>query len=548
MKIFRLFTPLFLIAAGMASAQSNSPAAGGQISAEAQIAPQSRRLVRIHIDQPEQALWLARQPLDFASRRIAPFADAVLDPDEERALEQAGFRLETLMPAARLNKTAAALSGDMGAFHTYQEMADELSALASGYPQIMRLVSIGKSIQGRDLWAVKISDNPGEEESDEAEVLYTATTHAREIITPEILLDFIHFLTGLYGQDSRVTHLVDNRQLWLVPMVNPDGHVRVENGDLWYRKNCRPNPDSTKGVDLNRNFGYMWGHDNYGSSSRSSSETYRGSGPFSEPETQALRDLAARHRFVAVLNYHSYSRLVLFPWSYMAEDTPHHEIFMELARNLARQSGYEIGNTRMGILYSTNGDADDFFYGDAQGSRPVFSFTIEVGDEFHPPENKMSQLISENRPANLYMADVADVLMKDPWRLLEPNSPDDSTATRVSAPDQPQQTRLPLQLTLRQNYPNPFNDGTTIRYQLTQPGMVRLTLFDVAGRPVRVLLAAAQSSGEHTFSFNAGGLPSGVYLCRLETEGGITAAEEQEGRKGAGVRRQTAAIKMLLVR
>ncbi|HNW61128.1 MAG TPA: M14 family zinc carboxypeptidase [bacterium] len=480
-------------------------------------AENGRRLVRIRIDQPAQVRLLLSMDLDLAGRGPDGSLDAVLSPAEETALQRQGFSLEPLTPAAGLEKTAAALSGDMGAYHTYQELSEELAALAESYPDILRLTSIGRSIEGREIWAVKISDHPELEEADEAEVLLTAAIHAREIITPEIILDLIHYLTTLYGQDSLLTRLVDERQIWLVPMINPDGHVRVENGDIWWRKNCRINTDGSIGVDLNRNFGYKWGYNPYGSSPTPYSETYRGPAAFSEPETAALRDLAAAHHFAAVINYHSYSRLALFPWSYIARHSSHHAVFLELARNLTRASGYGYGDTAMGVLYETNGDSDDYFYGSSlERDQPSFSLTIEVGTDFHPAESEMSQLISENRPASLYIAWVADKLHRDPWQIVP-----DSARTGIEPDALPPVVEQPAAaapqaFVLAQNWPNPFNAATTLRYTLAQEAWVRLTLFDARGRSLRTLLSALQPAGTHELRFDAAGLPSGVYFCRIE--------------------------------
>ncbi len=517
-----------------------------------------RRLVRIRIDRPEQLQTLLRLDLDLASRRIGDHADAVLSPAEERALQAQGFTLTPLIPAASLARTTAALSGDMGAYHTYQELSSELAALAENYPDLLLLTSIGRSVEGRDVWAVKISDHPELEEADEAEVLLTAAIHAREIITPEIILDLIHHLTTLYGHDSLLTRLVNERQIWLVPMINPDGHIHVENGDIWWRKNCRINADGTIGVDLNRNFGYAWGWDNYGSSPAPYSETYRGTGPFSEPETAALRDLAAAHHFAAVINYHSYSRAALFPWSYTAKHTLHHPIFLELGRNLTLASGYEYGDLAMGILYSTNGDADDYFYGHSLSqANPTFSLTIEVGTEFHPPESEMSQLIAENRPASLYICYIADPLRRDPWRILP-----DSARTLVE-PRQPPLAGAPAAgqpagFSLAQNWPNPFNNATTLRYTLAQRAQVRLTLYDTSGRLVRLLAAGTQPAGEHQLRIEAAGLPSGLYFCRMEAGSDTGTADAaagndelasnaESGRVAAGAAR-SAVIRLLLLR
>ncbi len=511
-----------------------------------------RRLVRIHLEDPQEIRRLQAMGLDLASRRSGVDADAVLSPAEEAALAAEGFRLEPLTAPAALARTAAALTGDMGAYHTWQELGEELAALAESYPRIMRLTSIGRSVEGREIWAVKLSDHPDLEEEDEAEVLLTAAIHAREIITPEILLDLIHHLTTLYGSDSLLTRLVDERQIWLVPMLNPDGHVRVENGDIWWRKNCRPNADGSTGVDLNRNFGYMWGYDDYGSSPRPVSETYRGSAPFSEPETAALRDFAAAHRFAAVVNYHSYARAVLLPWGYIYGNTPHHQVFLELGRSLSAASGYEYGNWAMGLLYGTNGDADDYFYGASREAHPCFSVTIEVGTSFHPPEEEMSQLIAENRPASLYIAYIADKLARNPWLIVPADSAGSALTTAVAAADEPEQQ--PKAFALLRSYPNPFNAATTISFTLTEAAAIRIALLDALGRPLRTLRQGFYQAGEHRLRLDAGGLPSGLYFCRLESSVSFAQADAAAaGGRGAPAStqagpRQSALLRILLLR
>lgn len=385
--------------------------------------PQDLRLVRIFIDTPEQAHYLQAQSLDFASSYFGRYTDAVLSAAQHANLRMRGYNTRVLYDQTSVNQFARALSGDMGAYHTYQEITDELAAVAQAYPHITRLHSIGKSIEGRDLWALKISDHPELEEADEPGVLYTGTIHAREIITPEIIIDFMEILVNGYGADAHITHLVDNRQLWLIPMINPDGHVRVEIGDYFWRKNRRLNADSSYGVDLNRNFSYKWGYDNIGSSNRTTTDTYRGTAPFSEPETQALRNLVTTHSFVAALNYHSYGRMCIFPWGYISQDTPHHDLFMELGRNLTRDNGYMLGNTRMGVIYLTNGDSDDYLYHDESNKGSIFAFTLEVGLQFLPSEDKIFSLIAEVRAGNFYLAEAADLLTGNPYRLLRPPTP-----------------------------------------------------------------------------------------------------------------------------
>ncbi|HHE47165.1 MAG TPA: hypothetical protein ENL08_05645, partial [Bacteroidetes bacterium] len=207
---------------------------------------------------------------------------------------------------------------DMGGYRTYDEIVEEMASIHDDFPDIAgELVSIGETIEERDIWAFKISDHP-EEDEDEPEILYSSLIHSREVITAEVLFNYIYYLVDNYGRDEAVTELVDTRQLWFILCNNPDGYVKNEEdhpdgGGMW-RKNCRRNDDGDIiGVDLNRNFGYMWGYDNIGSSPDEGRDTYRGTGPFSEPESQAVREFVNDHNFGISMYFHSWGDLVLYP-------------------------------------------------------------------------------------------------------------------------------------------------------------------------------------------------------------------------------------------
>ncbi|OQX83552.1 hypothetical protein B6D60_10330 [candidate division KSB1 bacterium 4484_87] len=315
------------------------------------------------------------------------------------------------------------INGDMGVYHTYQEMVDEINLVHATYPNITTISSIGQSVEGREIWAVKVSDNPGQEETDEPDVLYVGNIHAREVATPEVILYFLNYLVSNYGTDNEATFLVNNRELWLIPTLNPDGHVYVETVDPWWRKNRRDNGDGSHGVDLNRNFGYQWGYDNSGSSPTPSSNTYRGTAPFSEPETEALRQLCISHRFVVSLMYHSYGRMWLLPWGYIPQNTPHHEVFMHIARNCVAYNGYIPGNYANGVIYGTNGDSDDYFYGEQAEKNMIFGFSPEIGTAFWPPESDLPQILQENLGPNLYVASIASLIEDNPDRIYPPAVP-----------------------------------------------------------------------------------------------------------------------------
>ena len=298
-----------------------------------------------------------------------------------------------VLERARLGAPAA-LDENLGLYHTYDEMTAVLDSLAAEHPGLTRIDTLGFSWEGRVILAIKISDGADVDE-DEAEVLIVGCHHAREIMSVEIPLLFAEYLLANYGTSPQVTQLVDEREIWIVPMLNPDGHVYVQNNHsadwwTWWRKNRRDNGDGTFGVDLNRNYGYMWGYDDAGSSPDPSSLLYRGPAPFSEPETQAMRDFCASRSFTAALSYHSYSELILFPWGYAPIYTDDHEMFVVLSDSLKRGNDYTPGNTAMGAIYLTNGDSDDWAYGETGEKDRFYCFTIELNSYeeggFGPPD------------------------------------------------------------------------------------------------------------------------------------------------------------------
>ena len=192
-----------------------------------------------------------------------------------------------------------------------------------------RRFSLGTSYQGRELWAVKISDNVDTDEA-EPEVLFTAGQHAREHLTVEMALYLLDELTSKYGTDARITNVVDTREIWIVPNVNPDGsEYDIATGSYRsWRKNRQPNAGSSAiGTDLNRNWGFQWGCCG-GSSGTFRSETYRGPRAFSAPETQRVRDfvnsrvIGGVQQIKAAIDFHTYSELVLWPYGYTTRRTP----------------------------------------------------------------------------------------------------------------------------------------------------------------------------------------------------------------------------------
>ncbi|MCB1059289.1 MAG: hypothetical protein KDB65_03575 [Calditrichaeota bacterium] len=319
----------------------------------------------------------------------------------------------------------------MGGYKTYSEINAALDVMHANYPNITTAkFSIGQTLEGREIYCIKISDNPDVDE-DEIELFYNALHHAREPAAMEVLFLFMDQLTSQYGIDPDLTYLVDNREFYFVPCVNVDGYVYNEttnsNGGGMWRKNRRNNGTSY-GVDLNRNYGFNWGYDNSGSSPTPSSETYRGIEAFSEPETQVMRDFVNSRNFIVAMNYHTYSNLILYPWGVQAYEggfCPDNDIFHTMADSMriyiqqVNGANYTIGPP-WAVLYGVNGDANDWCYGEQTTKPKIFSFTTEVGgpsDGFWPPQNRIAPLAQENLPANIFVARYAENLIPPDYQV-----------------------------------------------------------------------------------------------------------------------------------
>ncbi|MGB5288145.1 MAG: M14 family zinc carboxypeptidase [Ignavibacteriaceae bacterium] len=305
--------------------------------------------------------------------------------------------------------------GSMGGFYTLAEINAKLDSMYLQYPNIItQKFSIGLSIENRPIYAVKISDNPTVNES-EPQVHMNSLIHAREPQGMMTVMYYMYYLLENYGTDPEVTYLVNNREIYFVLCINPDGYeynrqTNPSGGGMW-RKNRRNNGGSY-GVDLNRNFGYMWGYNNSGSSGTPSSETYRGTAAFSEPETQAIRNFANSKNFKTALNYHTYSNLLLYPWGYINSPTPDNAIFIEYSDDMVAYNGYENGQPPQ-ILYDVNGSSDDWMYGEQTSKPKIFAMTPEVGSTgFWPTQAEIFPLAIENLLPNLYYTWVAGAFVK----------------------------------------------------------------------------------------------------------------------------------------
>lgn len=277
----------------------------------------------------------------------------------------------------------------------YQEAIAKMKTLEQRYPGLAQLINLNQRYglqqthQKRDIWALKISDDVTADQ-DEAAVNFNGAHHARELMTIETVLDIADYLLGNYAKDPRVKRWVDSYEIWLVPVVNPDGVNTVFAADNWWRKNMRKNDEKTFGVDLNRNYLFKWGACG-GSSTLPGSETYRGPAAGSEPEAQVMMRLAQDRHIAASVSYHSYGNVVLFPpYGCTTAKLPDGEapLMEQLAKEYAALMTKDDGKLGYGYrnrLYGVDGlDRDWLFH--QFGS---ISFVTEIGAGDFQPDYKL---------------------------------------------------------------------------------------------------------------------------------------------------------------
>jgi hypothetical protein len=276
------------------------------------------------------------------------------------------------------------------------EITDFVNDIHAKYPDITSVKVIGKSLEGREILAIKISDNASEDEV-EPTVLVNAMHHAREVMTPEVTTDMVDYLTSQYGTNAEVTKWVDSTEIWVVPMFNVDGNNKMWLENSMWRKNTR----GGYGVDINRNYPTGWNSCN-GSSSYQSAQDYRGTSPASEPETQAMMNLVASIKPVFNISYHSYSEIVIYPFGCRPKKTPTAEAVEQIGAEIGKKIDYKPG-TAWELLYNADGGDIDWMYSEHQ----VIPYVIEVNSSmqgFHPSYAQWrNKTVLRNRPGWMHL-------------------------------------------------------------------------------------------------------------------------------------------------
>ena len=382
--------------------------------------------VKIHTNsQGLQQLAELGLAVDHGEIKAGTFLISDFSEDDIQVMEQNGFQYDILIDdvkkfyvkrnatATPKNATCATTgsggyqaptvptnfytNATYGGFLKYQDMLDQLDLMATAYPNLITVktpISTYTTHEGRPIYHVKISNNASfTDDLTKPNVLYTAIHHAREPLSMAQTVFYMWYLLENYTSSEEIQFLVDNTEMFFVPCLNPDGYLRNEstdpNGGGMHRKNMAPVGSNNPGVDLNRNYSYGWG--TTGVSFNQNNDTYPGSGPFSEPETQAMQWLAETYGFVSAFNAHTYGNTLLHPiGTTSAEFADHHDYFADLCSHMCMHNGYF--PQKSSGLYPASGDSDDYQYKVDIGVNmkdTIYAMTPEIGSDFWPASSEV---------------------------------------------------------------------------------------------------------------------------------------------------------------
>jgi len=382
-----------------------------------------RKFVQIEATTKEQRTQIATLGASIEAVR-SDSVWAFADPLSLKNIKESGFKVlgtHSLAVARGGHQTGFDFPDADSRFHNYNELVTALRTLEQRNSDIVKVVSIGKSVQNRDILAVHINTSPEAlktGQSGKPGVIFMGTHHAREHISTEIPLMVAEHLMK-FKQDQKIADLIHGRDIWIIPTVNPDGVEYDIDGKSYrmWRKNRATNNNGTFGVDLNRNYGFKWGTG--GSSTNPSSDVYMGPAPFSEPESQAIKNLVdSLPNTKVLLSFHTFSELILYPWGNTYDaigNSRDLSVFKKMAETMAQWNKYT--PQQSSDLYIASGDTTDWAYGE----RGVFAFTFELSPKsmwdggFYPGAGVIDKVFQDNLRPVLYMLEVAD----NPYKVIE---------------------------------------------------------------------------------------------------------------------------------
>ena len=346
--------------------------------------------------------------------------------DHGRLLEDYKTHLQGKMPES------------LSSYQSYDQLSAQMDDLAKKYPDKALKVSLGKTHEGRDIWALKVSKNVTSDSTKERPaVVVTGVHHAREWATSKVPLTIATETLEGYNSDPAAKKRVDEGEMWFVPLVNPDGYEYSRSENSWWRKNRRPlekNPCGEKierevyGVDLNRNYAdgnpehahiyrskgdspcSTW-DDGRATSDNPRKDTYRGPSGASEIEVQSMLNLElGRGNVKGVLDYHSYGGMILYPWGNTRGEVDNVDTYREVGTKMNEAIGDKEYRLMQSVsLYPTTGGSHDVHH--ANG---LFSITMEIGNSFHPRESELPDIVGRATRAGKVFIDEVIAMENQP--------------------------------------------------------------------------------------------------------------------------------------
>jgi len=398
---------LVLASATLAACQNVNPQlirqAPGQIRSQSTPQASNFQVVELRWQNRAQVLEAATSGIDlFGANARSQTARARVTPAQAQQLQQIGMQIQPVV------EPQMERGGLPSGYMTYAEMTAKLQGMAKQYPHLVTLEDVGDthlkksgSAPTHEIWAITITNRKalGRKPS----LMLTAGVHARELAPVELVMKLADELTSQYGKDPEITKLMDTREVILLPMVNVDGRVEVEKGDSWKRKNM--NTSRGDGVDLNRNFDTHWNYSGLDVPSSwlrqltsPNSQTYSGTAPASEVETQAVQNMYSRKKINMSVDIHAYGDMFFWPLGFQEAPIPEVDMYKNIYQNTFAKLGFQ-GGTSLQLLYPTSGTTDDYGY----DKHHAFSMGMEVGNSFRPSYGEVENMWKKQRSAWLGM-------------------------------------------------------------------------------------------------------------------------------------------------
>lgn len=302
----------------------------------------------------------------------------------------------------------------------YDEYILYLEELSKG--GILSMETIGESFEGRNIYSFRFGIDSSSPNPDKQDIFLIGLQHAREWTTFKIILQLASYLNNNYEVDERIKNLYNNCELILIPFLNPDGFEYTRTTDSLWRKNRRENSDGTVGVDLNRNYDFEFYSENR--ITDTSSEQYSGDEPFSEPETQALRELLSQSEAGGLIDFHAHWQMIFYPWAYTKDKSDDDDLFQMISL-FFKESIYSYYNEEYGygqpsnyIGYSVGGSLIDYTY----AIYDIPSFAIElrpksnIENGFYISDEEIEQNFNEIIDSVIKFSEIS---CKEDWRELD---------------------------------------------------------------------------------------------------------------------------------